>query len=176
MAVLSGRNLNLSDLVAIQDPNGSIADVIEILNATNEVLDDMVWMEGNLIDGRQSTIRTGIPVPTWRRLYGGVMPTKSTTAPVKATCGMLEAYCQVDKELFMRNNSSNAWRLSEDATHMEGMNQEMANTIFYGSESANPDSFTGLAPHYNVLSAESADNIIDAGGTGTDNASIWLCV
>ena len=176
MAALSGRNLTLLDLANILDPNGSVANVIEILNQTNEILDDMVWKEGNLIDGHQTTIRTGIPQPTWRRLYGGVQPTKGTTAQIKDTCGMLEAYCEVDKKLFMLNNMSNAWRLSEDAAHLEGMNQEMAQTIFTGNESTDPDEFTGFAPRFNSLSAANADNIIDAGGTGSDNESIWLVV
>ena len=176
MAALSGRNLTLLDLANILDPDGSVANVIEILNQTNEILDDMTWKEGNLIDGHQTTVRTGIPQPTWRRLYGGVQPTKGTTAQIKDTCGMLEAYCEVDKKLFMLNNMSNAWRLSEDAAHLEGMNQEMAQTIFTGNESTDPDEFTGFAPRFNSLSAANGDNIIDAGGTGSDNESIWLVV
>ena len=176
MAALSGRNLTLLDLANILDPNGSVANVIEILNQTNEILDDMVWKEGNLIDGHQTTVRTGIPSPTWRRLYGGVQPTKGTTAQIKDTCGMLEAYCEVDKKLFQLNNMSNAWRLSEDAAHLEGMNQEMAQTIFTGNETTDPDEFTGFAPRFNSLSSANGDNIIDAGGTGSDNESIWLVV
>ena len=176
MAALSGRNLTLLDLANILDPDGSVANVIEILNQTNEILDDMAWKEGNLIDGHQTTVRTGIPSPTWRRLYGGVQPTKGTTAQIKDTCGMLEAYCEVDKKLFMLNNMSNAWRLSEDAAHLEGMNQEMAQTIFTGNETTDPDEFTGLAPRFNSLSSANGDNIIDAGGTGSDNESIWLVV
>ena len=174
MAALSGRNLTILDLANILDPDGSVANVIEILNQTNEILDDMVWKEGNLIDGHQTTVRTGIPQPTWRRLYGGVQPTKGTTAQIKDTCGMLEAYCEVDKKLFQLNNMSNAWRLSEDAAHLEGMNQEMAQTLFTGNESTDPDEFTGFAPRFNSLSAANGDNIIDAGGTGSDNESIWL--
>ena len=56
------------------------------------------------------------------------------------------------------------------------MNQTMATTLFYGDSSADPEKFMGLAPRYNSLSAENAMNIIDAGGTGSDNASIWLIV
>ena len=177
MAVLSGRNLTLLDLANIKDPDGSIATVVEILNEENEILDDMVWKEGNLTDGHQTTIRTGIPEPTWRKLYGGVMPTKSTTAPIKDTCGMLEAYCEVDKKLFMLEGQSDAWRLSEDAAHLEGMNQEIAHTLFFGNESSEPEAFTGLSPRFNrKAGAESGDNVLNAGGTGTELRSIWLVV
>lgn len=56
------------------------------------------------------------------------------------------------------------------------MSQALVDTTFYGDESVNPERFTGLASRYNDLSAENADNIIDAGGSGSDNASIWLVV
>jgi hypothetical protein len=54
------------------------------------------------------------------------------------------------------------------------MNQEFAATLFYGDESTAPEEFTGLAPRYNSLSAANGDNIIAGGGSGSDNASIWL--
>jgi hypothetical protein len=56
------------------------------------------------------------------------------------------------------------------------MSQEMAQTLFYGNEGTEPEAFTGLAPRFNSLSAQNADNIVDGGGTGSDNTSIWLCV
>ena len=56
------------------------------------------------------------------------------------------------------------------------MNQEMASTLFYGNSGLNPEEFTGLAVRYSDLSAPNAQNIVDAGGTGSDNSSIWLVV
>ena len=56
------------------------------------------------------------------------------------------------------------------------MNQEVVSTLFYGNETTEPEAFTGLAPRFNSTTAENGDNIIDAGGTGSDNASIWLVV
>ena len=176
MATLADTHPTLLDLARRTDPDGNIADIVEILNQTNEVLDDMVWQEGNLVTGHRTTIRTGLPTPTWRKMYGGVQPTKSRTAQITDNCGMLEAYAEVDKALADLNGNTAAWRLSEESPHIEGMSEEIAQTIFYGNEGTEPEAFTGLAPRYNDLSAANADNIIDAGGTGTDNASIWLCV
>ncbi|MGU4976976.1 hypothetical protein MAX27_24900, partial [Escherichia coli] len=48
--------------------------------------------------------------------------------------------------------------------------------LFYGDSSVNPQQFMGLSSRYSSLSAGNAQNIIDAGGTGTDNTSIWLVV
>ena len=74
MATLSVQNPTLLDLAKVTDPDGSIAAVVEILNETNEVLDEMSWVEGNLPTGHRTTQRSGIPAPTWRKLYGGVAP------------------------------------------------------------------------------------------------------
>lgn len=176
MSTLAVTNPTLLDLAKVTDPDGSIAKIVEILNQTNEVLDDMTFMEGNLLTGNRTSIRSGLPAPTWRKLYGGVQPNKARSVQVTDSCGMLEAYAEVDKKLADLNGNSAAFRLTEDRAHIEGMNQELAAKIFYGNEALVPETFTGLATRYNSLSAENADNIVDHGGTGSDNASIWLCV
>lgn len=176
MATLADTHPTLLDLARRSDPDGSIADIVEILNQTNEILDDMVWVEGNLVTGHRTTIRAGLPTPTWRKMYGGVQPTKSRTVQVTDTTGMLEAYAEVDKALADLNGNTAAWRLSEEKPHIEGMGEEVVQTLFYGNEGTEPEAFTGLSPRFNSLSAANAENIIDAGGTGTDNASIWLCI
>lgn len=176
MAVSASTHPTLLDLVKRSEPDGKISTIVEILNETNEILDDMVWMEGNLPTGHRTTIRTGIPAPTWRKLYEGVQPTKSTTVQVTDNCGMMEAYAEVDKALADLNGNTNEFRLSEDSAHIEGMSQEMAETTIYGNEGTEPEAFTGFAPRFNDLSANNAENIITGGGSGSDNASIWLIV
>lgn len=176
MAASASTHPTLVDLVKRSDPDGKIATIAEILTETNPVLDDMVWQEGNLPTGHRTTIRTGLPTPTWRKLYGGVQPTKSTTAQVTDNTGMLEAYAEVDKELADLNGNTAEFRLSEDYAHIEGMSQELADTLFYGNEGTEPEAFTGLAPRFNDTTASNGENIIDGAGTGSDNASIWLIV
>ncbi|AZY52827.1 major capsid protein [Bordetella avium] len=176
MTTLATTHPTLLDLTKRLDPNGKIDIIAEILTQENPILEDMVFVEGNLPTGHRSTVRTGLPQPTWRKLYGGVQPSKSRTAQVDDTCGMLEAYAEVDKKLADLNGNTAAFRLSEDRAHIEGIGQELAQTTFYGNEGTEPEAFTGLAPRYNSLSAENGDNIVSAGGSGSDNTSIWLVV
>jgi hypothetical protein len=176
MATLSANNPTLIDVASRLDPSMNIDKIVELLAATNPVLNDMTFMEGNLPTGHKTTVRTGLPGVTWRKLYGGVQPSKSTTAQVTDSCGMLEAYAEVDKALADLNGNAAAFRLSEDKAFIEAMSQEMAQTLFYGNESTEPEAFTGFAPRFNSLSAQNADNIVDAGGSSTDNTSIWLVV
>lgn len=176
MAALAANNPTLLDVARRTDPDGKIATIVELLNQSNDVLTDMSWVEGNLETGNKTTVRTGLPTPTWRKLYGGVQPGKSTTAQVQDSCGMLEAYAEIDKALADLNGNTSAFRMSEDSAYIEGMSQTMASTLFYGNEGSTPEAFTGLAPRFNSLSAQNADNIVNAGGSGSDNTSIWLCV
>lgn len=174
MATLSSNNPTLMDLANVTNPDGSIADVAEILTETNEILHDMTFMEGNLPTGHRTTIRAGLPKPTWRKLYGGVQPTKGKTTQVDESTGMLEAYAEIDKALADLAGNTASYRMTEERAHIEGINQELANTLFYGDEKMHPERFTGLSARYNSLSADNSENVINGGGTGADNNSIWL--
>lgn len=178
MALLSVTHPTLLDLRTRMDPDDSIARIIEMLGQTNEIIDDMVWLEGNLPTGHRTTVRTGLPSVTWRKLYGGVQPSKSTTAQVTDSCGMLEAYAEVDKALADLNGNTEAFRMSEDRSFIEAMNQEFAQTLIYGNEGTEPEAFTGFAPRYNDQAALNGENIITSAATpdASDNTSMWLVV
>ena len=177
MATLSSTNPTLADVAARLGADGKIdPNIVEMLSETNEILDDMTFIEANGFTEHKTTIRSGLPAGTWRKLNYGVQPEKSRTVPIKDSLGMLETYAEIDKALADLNGNSASWRMSEDRAFIEGLNQTMATTLFYGDSSLDPEKFTGLAPRYNLLSAENGINIVDAGGTGSDNASIWLIV
>ena len=166
----------LLDVAKRLDPDGQIATIVELLTQNNQILLDMPWSEGNLPTGNRTTVRTGLPAVTWRLLNGGVTPSKSTTAQIDEACGKLEAWSQVDCAVAKLNGNVGAFRLSEAKAFLEAMNQEFCSVLLYGNSGLNPEKFTGLSPRYSSLSAGNAQNIIDGGGTGSDNTSVWLVV
>lgn len=168
--------LTLADWAKLQDPNGKQAKIVELLTQSNEILEDMLYVEGNLPTGHRTTVRTGLPEATWRLLNYGVQPSKSTTAQVTDATGMLETYSEVDKALADLNGNTSEFRLSESQAFVEAMNQQMAETLFYGDTTVHAQRFTGLSARFNDLSAKNGVNIIDAGGTGSNLTSIWLVV
>ena len=176
MATLSNSNLTLADWAKRSDPDGRVPIVAELLSQTNEILDDCVFKEGNLPTGERVVIRTGLPGVYWRALNQGIPSTKSTTAQIDEACGILEARSEVDKDLAMLNGNTAQFRLSEDTAFLEAMNQTQAETMFYGNPGTDPKKFLGLAPRYGDLSADNAVNILSAGGSGSDNASVYLVV
>lgn len=174
MATLSGNALTLADWAKRVDPDGKVPMIVELLSQTNEILDDMLFVEGNLPTGHRCSVRTGLPAVAWKLLNQGVQPSKSTTAQIDEGIGIMEAWSEVDKDLAELNGNTSEFRLSEAQAFIEAMNQEKASTLFYGNSSLSPEEFTGLAPRYADLSAANAQNIIDATGAGADNTSIWL--
>ena len=174
MAVIGASYPTLSDVSARLDPKGKIASIAEIIQETNEVIEDVFWVEGNLPTGHKLTQRSGYPDVTWRLFNYGVPQSKSRTTQITETCGMLEAYSEIDKDLAMLNGNTAAFRLSEDKAFLEGMAEEFATKFFYGDTTTTPEEILGLAPRYASLSGAVGENVLDAGGTGSDNTSIWL--
>src|SRR5690606_34436193 len=91
---------------------------------------------------------------------------------------MMEARSEIDVDVAKLNGNTAAFRLSEAEAFVEGMNQEFMSALFYGNAALEPEKFTGLATRYNTLDPAQniSSNVLDAGGTGTDNTSIYLVV
>lgn len=176
MAVLGNTYLGLADAMRRKDPNDKIAVIIEMLKEINPILDDMMVIPCNDGTSHLTTVRTGIPNATWRLLYQGVQPTKSTTAQVRDTVGMLEAWSEVDAKLVQLDSDSAGLRLSEATAFLEGMSNDMATTLFYGNQALEPEKFTGLAPRFSDSSTAAGYQIVKAGGSGSTNTSIWFVV
>ncbi len=175
--VKRNSNPTLTDMMDRLDPKGQLAEVVEALNETNEMLQDITFVECNNKFSHQTTVRSGLPKATWRKLNYGVQPSKSETKKITDACGMLEAMAKVDKKLAEMNGMKESWRASEDEAFLESMNQEVQRAILFGDTSTNPEKFMGLAPRFNTVNtkkAKNAVNVIDAGGTGDDLTSIWL--
>lgn len=174
MATLGASYVDLIDVYKQQDGNGQFVEVIEMLMEMNPVLDDAIAVECNKGTSHLHTVRTGLPSVTWGKLYQGIPQSKSRTAQVEDTTGFVEGLSTVDDRLLAISGNPGAVRLSEAMSYLEAMNQEVASKLFYGDTASDPEEFMGFAPRFNDLSASNGNQIIDAGGTGSDNTSIWF--
>ena len=167
----------LVDVASRLDPEGKIPEISEMLSQQNDYADDCPWVEANEHTGHEFVFRTSIPGGSWRSYNMGVGYSKSTTAKARVGLGMLEDYSQIDRALGEHSGDLMRFRRSEDAAFLEGMSQTIAETFVYGNTTVNAAQFMGLAPFYNTVTtanAQNAANVIDGGGTGNDNTSLWL--
>ncbi|MDD6181797.1 MAG: hypothetical protein PUB01_07015 [Desulfovibrionaceae bacterium] len=147
-------------------------DIIELMNQSNDCLNDIPWMESNQSDGHITRVRTGLPEVYWRRLYQGTPPSKSQWSQVKEGCGLLEAFMELDlEETRLYGDRARAFRLSEGQAFTEAMRQKVASTLFYGDSTVNPDAFNGFAMRY---PSQNSPNVINAGGTTGGMTSMYL--
>ena len=178
MSTIGNLALTYADWAKRMDDGYRVATIIELLSQTNEILDDILVMEGNLPTGHKTTVRTGLPQATWRLLNNGVPNAKSTTAQITDTCGNLETYSVIDKDIADLNGNTAEFRLSEVRAFLEGMSQQVASTFIYGNQHLNPERFTGLALRYSTVttaSSQTANNVLDAGGTASNaQTSMWI--
>ena len=174
MALLGNTYFDLVDLYRRQDGSKNIADIIELMTEMNPILDDALTVECNKGARHLTTIRTGLPDVAWGELYKGIVQSKSTTQQVEDVTGFIEGLSSIDKRLLELSDNESAVRLSEAQPFLEAMNNTMASAIFYESSDTNPKAFNGLATRFGSLSGQTGNQIIDAGGTGADNTSVWF--
>ena len=170
--VMDGTTVRtLTDWGTFFKKNGQPYNIIELMDATNTILDDVLWREATDYDGHRTAVRSGLPQIFWRRLYRGTPPSKSDVAVIKDPVGMLEARCVIDAKLLQIHQSqAKAYRMQEARAFMEAMRQQLAVALFYGNVKSNPDGIHGLDPRY---AFRNAPQVIDAGGTGNELTSMW---
>lgn len=129
----------------------SLMTIIEVLDKTNEWLQDAIWLPANQSMSHITTQRTSLPSGTWRKLNEGVAPESSSTKQITEGIGVLEAYSRVDKLLISLSSNPDQFRSGEDKAFIEGLGQNLSNVMFresgtvaYGDISLNPERFNGF--------------------------------
>lgn len=164
MSVFGGTHLTLWDIARRTDPSGMEARVAEYLHQRNDIIEDIPWVESNLPTAHRSTVRTGLPSPTRRRINEGVVATKSTTAQIDDGMMLLEDQSWVDSELLEMSSNPAETRMREGRAHVEGMRQSFVETLIYGSAADDDTEFNGIFVRYDDLDGDTGDNILNARG------------
>ncbi len=175
MATLGATLLNTADIAKRIDPDGSAAVIAEVLTESKPVLDHMPMFPSNMTHGHRSSIRTGLPTTTLRRINQGVASSKSTVTQIEDSITMLETQSTIDTKLLELEGNALEIRRREWPAFMESMGQEATRLIFNGSDATDEREFNGLYAR-SAYTALSSDQTLTAGDTGSDLSSIWLVV
>lgn len=178
MAVIGQKYPDLIDLHKGTVPG----EVINMLAQDNPILDDAIVRTANMGTIERTGILTGYPTASWGRLYKGVQASKATMQQVDDTTGFLEARSEIDTRLLDLAKDPAKQRLIDTRPYFETMNIEMATGLFYHDIATTPEKFKGLSARYAYYYAgtkvgaprNAASQVVNGGGTGSDNTSIWF--
>ena len=177
MAIVGTNVMTADDIKKMVGPDGLMLNIVEELFLENQILNDIIWKEGNLPTGNLTGIRTSIPTPGIRILNQGANRTKSSTKQITDTCCILEDNSEVDEEVIALAPNTEAARASDVKGHAEGFRQSTASMLFYGNTDANDGEFNGFDVRYNKSSATKLDPgyqvVLDVGSSST-TTSAWI--
>lgn len=177
MATLTPGAMTYAEWALRHDPTGKISTLVDLLSQNNGILEDALAVECQSGNAFEYTQVTKLPTPTRRSYNQGIAATLAGVAKQVATCSEYADWSKFDKSLAELGGNLQELRGQEDSLHMEGLSQLVASDLFYGNRTTDPTQFTGLSNIYNTVSTATspiANNVIDMGGTGSDNTSMWL--
>lgn len=171
----------LKDWAKALDPQGVTPIIAEMLSIRNDMLDDMVMIEGNLPTGHRTTRRTELPEVDWIGINEGVKPSKSALSTYEVHCGLLSGFAEMDVNLGELGGRAKEMRAIEDEGFLQSMQQKAGCGLVYGSATENTKAIDGFFKYLDSDSPECAppdskwrEQVISAGGTTGPLTSMLL--
>ena len=191
MATVNDKYITMLDIMSSA---GTLpGEVVDMTSQMNPILTDAPAFECNMGTFHRVPIKKGLGKFVWGKSYQGVPTSKGRMEHVDFTTGYAESELEVAKKEIddienyvrfqgMRGQArKNAVGMEksnqineQQATHAQTLAIGVANALFYEDQAADPKRITGFMPFYNSLSGERASQIINAGGKGTENCSMWM--
>ena len=171
---LPGTSMTLRDAAVLFGTGGKPDILINLLSQLSALTEDMAWKPTNLDLSYKFRAVIALPGVSYRSINEGVLPTRGTQEVITETTSLMESVFEIDKELIDIAPDKGIYRTEQAAAHLEAMTMKLSQELWYGTRSADPRAVMGLSERYSKLTGPAANNIIDAGGEGSDNASIWL--
>jgi hypothetical protein len=169
---------------AKQTHNNEIMDVAEVLNETNDIIEDMLVQRGNDITSHVVSRRTRLPAVSWVKVGNGWNATVGLTAQAREEMGMLKARYSCPQDVMDLQPNPAKYRANQERAYIESMGQELSNTLMGNVASgalspttAPPEEFAGFQYRLASLSTDETKYCISNGSTESSyakNTSIYF--
>lgn len=170
--------LTLLDYAKSKDPDGTQAQVIELMNEFSPVLQDAPAFPANAPYGNRTTLRRSLPAVGTAKINKGVTKSKSATDQRVDAIGFFSGRSEVDARIRkVEGDAAFAQkRRGEDMAFEEALAQLITNTVFYGDQKTDEASFDGLAPRMGALAtAITGSQVLSQGSvSGSDGCSLYV--
>lgn len=169
---LLSNMVTLADVINEINPDGQIADVVEIFNEHNNFLPDAPMVEANDYHSHISYIRSRMaPVRGGRIVNRGADTTSAASVPQRESIAILERWVPIDERIVKDSPDPQKTRTNQAVAILESMMQEHARQMVYGSEAVDQSEMNGFFTRYND---DSLANVEDLGGTDGSSTSLLM--
>lgn len=174
---MAAKGLTLVTLADVaKNTDKQIGKVAEVLVQHNEMLNDVPYQPMNEGTVHTEQIRSGLPEIYYRKANQPIPASKTTVEDRSFTATHFESKSQIDKAVAQRGGMDrvgyNRWNQAQG--HLQSHANELASLMIYGSPIDSNLKTAGFFDIYSTkdINEPTSKQIIDAGGTGTDNCSI----
>jgi len=178
MAAVGSALLTLADVA--KSKNRKIGGVAEVLVKHDPMLNDIPYYPMNEGTIHKEEIRSSLPAVYYRKANQPIPTSKSVSEERTFSSAHFESKSQIDKMVACRGGldrvAYNRWNQAQG--HIQAMAQEHATLMIYGSPISSNQKSPGFFDILSTLATTEPTyrQIVDAGGTGSDNTSILLVV
>lgn len=176
MSAIGSRLVTMLDVS--KSKNKMIGKVAEVLVQENPMLLDIPYMEMNEGTVHKEDIRSALPAIYYRKANQAIPASKTTIEERSFGAAHFESKSQIDTAVASRGGTDriayNRWNQAQG--HLQAQAIEHANLTIYGSPIQDARKTAGFFDVYSTLAASepTSGQIIDGGGTSTNNCSILL--
>ena len=174
MAILGADYLTLAD--AKQFLDHSVADVAEVLRKATPIVNDVPYVAMNKKVKHVVTMRSDLPKVYYTKANEATPASKTAIENREFVASHFESKSVMDQKVAEYGGKDRVAqnRLNEAEGHIQACAHELADLILYGSPVTDPKQVPGIMHILSSLSATepTSKQIVDAGGVGSDNASI----
>jgi len=167
--------LTLSEIIRRENPDGTLADLVDVLNKQSAVLKYGTWIECNNGTYHEDTRTAFEPSGSERGYDMGVdKEAGGTEKATEPTC-MLDGLSEIDAAKLKHTPDQLAARMQEDDFFLRGMSKTAVSRFFDGDRSSNPLRINGLnvRAFYNSLTSPDTNRYVydNAGGNASVTAN-----
>lgn len=180
MATLAlGTDLTVIELIRREDPDGKLAQLIDIIAQQNRILEDITWIECNNGTYHEDTQTVSEPSGAERAYDEGVSVEAGVTQKLTEPTCMLNGISEVDASKYLHTVDPDGARLQEDAFFLRGMTKTLVSRLFDGDRSSDLRRINGINTRtdYNTLqTAGSETRVFDNAGGDCADASTFTSI
>lgn len=151
--------------------NNEVLEIVEVLNEMNDLINVLPIMQATDMTSHKSSRRTVLPTSTWIKIGNGWDATVAQQQMIEENIGILKDRMILPEDVADIQPEVERYRSMQERSHLEGMAQELANTMIYGDSSGAPEEIDGLATRYSGTSLNGTLNKAVFQNTSTDGGS-----